>query len=163
MKSNLYPKFNILLLDGRDIFSTSFVCFLDTVYQLSSFVKQEDGQVSIPMSADTKDILYTCILTIEKDIKLLKATLKDKNIYCNIIIYFNLQDLEQSQEIFNYIDKKFVHTQIKRALKTLIKKKINYYIYNASEKINFTEEIKIINEPAGKIKEVLNIINFKLS
>ena len=163
MKSNYYPKFNILLVDGKEVFNTIFTCFLDIMYQLSSFKEDSVGNVHIPACDETKEILYKCLLTAEEHIKPIKHHIKQNKLYCNIIIYFNLQDLEQTQEIFKYIDKSVVFTQINKALKIFKRKKIQYYIYNLTEKINFTENYKTINIPTGKAQEVLNIINFKLS
>lgn len=163
MKSNYYPKFNLLLVDGREIFNTAFTCFLDIMYQLSSFKKNDDGDMYLHACDNTKKILSTCLLSTEEYIKIIKLHMKQNKLFCNIILYFNLQDLEQTQEIFKYIDKSVVFAQINKVLKTFKRKKVQYYIYNLAEKINFTENYKVINTPAGKVQEVLNIINFKLS
>lgn len=162
MKSNLYPKYNILLIDGSTFFDEAFTCFLDHIYSLNLHTTNLDQEIYITPSADVIDILHSCLLHIHTDIKESKKFINTHKIYCNIVLYFNLQDLEQTQEIFKYFNKTFIFKHINVFLKSLNKKKINYYICKNNEKINFTSNFSTIITTTGKIQETLNIINFNL-
>lgn len=164
MNGKYFPRYNILLIDGKDIFAAAFECFLERIYSLSLYLKK-DNDISIPSTEETKNILILCLnLAIDTAIKQARKYIKDSKVFCNIVVYFNLNYLESNLEIFNYTNKESVFKIVNNFIKHCKKRKINFFIDKIQNSIEFAlAKIDIDNNPSAKIKETLNIINFNLS
>ena len=142
-----YPKYNIILINGNDIFIDAFICFLDKIYITSSSSIKE-----------TKIILNNCLYSYFLNV-LNNTSLSCKQ-YKNIVFYYNLNIQDVNIEIFKYICKeKFIHI-----IKQFILKNKNMFLFYRSNKninfnINLIPKIKI----TGEEQEILNAINKKLA
>lgn len=164
MCGKYFPRYSILLIDGKNIFTGAFECFLEKIYNLSLF-KKTDNDLSIPSTEETSSIMMMCLdYSLAEAIKLSNKYIKDNKIFCNTVVYFNLDYLESNLEIFNYTDKATIFKLINKFIKLSKKKKINFYADKIQSFILFKEEnITIEYVITAKIKETLNIINFNLS
>lgn len=90
-----FPRFNLLLLDGSQLFGNAFSCFLEKIYNLKLFCTDTENNVSISLCQEAKTLLETCLESSSREIF---AAAKDyislHKIYCNTVIYFNLKYLE---------------------------------------------------------------------
>ena len=159
-----FPKYNILLLDGKQVFDNAFICFLESVYQLSLYTKTQTD-IIIPQIKETEDLLFSCLINErETHFKLGSSFIKDNKIYCNIVVCFNLAYLESNLEIFNYLNKDAIYKVVKKFIKQCKKKKINFFVNNAASEFVFKHS-HIYTETTipAKLKETLSIISFNLS
>ena len=157
-----YPKNNLLLIDGTPIIQQSFLLFLDKIYILDIY-KKENSNVFIPIDSNSKKILIDSfinqfLITINSFLLYIKR----EDIYCNMCVCFSSSFLEEPHEIYNYIDKTIVINQFNIFIKK-IQKKYNLYIDDSLKIFKFTDKITTDVAVKGKIHEILNTINFKIS
>lgn len=164
MQGKYFPRYNILLIKGENIFTDAFDCFLEKIYHLSLFLK-EQNKVVICLTAETSDILLQCLNhSLENNINKCFLFKKEHKIFCNTVIYFNLKNIESNLEIFNYLERDIIYKIIKKFIKTSKKKKINFFADVICKTLTFASNtIEIEEEPSARLKETLNIINFNLS
>jgi hypothetical protein len=142
-----YPKFNLILINGNDIFIDAFICFLDTIYISSSSNTKE-----------TKNILNGCLYRYFLNAQ--HTTSQACNNYNNIIFYFNLSLDNVNIEIFKYINRdKFINL-IKQFI---LKNKNIFNFYKSNKIIQFNNNLKPKVRITGEEQEILNTINKKLA
>ena len=96
MQGKYFPRYNILLIKGKNIFTDAFDCFIEKIYQLSLFLKEQD-KIVINITAETSDMLLQCLNhSLENNINECYLFKKEHKIYCNTVIYFNLKYLESN-------------------------------------------------------------------
>ncbi len=164
MSGIYFPKYSILLIDGKQIFANAFTCFLENIYQLSLYTKTQNN-ITIPEIKETKDLLLSCLINEKNSfLKIGQNFIKENNIYCNTVVCFNLSYLEDNLEIFNYLDKDAIYKIVKKFIKQCKKVKLNFFINNSSFLFKFKEN-QIYTEVtiSAKLQETINIISFNLS
>lgn len=154
MNSSYYPKYNIVLINGNECISKSFICFLNTIYSL-----QENVKTAVTKN---KELFLSCFnLVINENISEHTKLIDKQNIFCKLIFCFSLSGFSINSDIFNYINQKQLKFYIKLCLARLKKEKILYTLvqdrYIQSIGNNF---FTINNAPVSSIVEILNIINF---
>ena len=164
VKGKYFPRYNLLLIDGKDVFCKAFRCFLERVHDLSLF-EQEEGNITISTTSEIKTLISLCLKdALHSSVHEANIFIKQQKIFCNIIIYYNLKYIEDNLEIFNYIKKEFIYTQINKFVKSAKSKKINFYLDKITNAIKFENSfIETQNTTSASVRETLNIINFNLS
>lgn len=163
MNGKYFPRYNLLLIEGKSIFINAFECFLEKIYILNLYQKQ-DNVITISPSAEIFNLLYGCFVSSVEELAIkTKNFVKNTNKYCSTVIYFNLQHIDSNLEIFNYLDKNSIYKTINKFIKNCKKKKINFFIDKINSSINFTSS-GIVTETHinSKLKDTLNIISFNL-
>jgi hypothetical protein len=164
MNGKYFPRYNILLIDGKNIFTNAFGCFLEKIYELRLFDQKEDT-ITITSSKEIDELLLLCLEAYTtSSFKQARHYIKQNKLYCNIVIYFNLKYLDNNLEIFNYINFATISKITNKFIKSCKSKKINFYLDKIQSSISFADSsITVEESPTSKIKETLNIINFNLS
>ena len=148
MKQIYYPKYNITLIDGSDIFIKSFVCFLDKIYILK-----------IDNSKEAKNILIEC-LDILFENSLLEAKKQTKQ-YCHFIFYINFNSIIIDENLSNFIDIKKINKIINQFI-LKFKDKFIFYRNKKDLSLSFKDKKTIKNTVLGEEQEILYILQKKL-
>ena len=160
-----FPKYNLLLLNGKNIFINAYECFLEKAYILQLY-KVDSNNVSLDCTPQVIELLISCLQTsVQQSHETAQLYIRNNKIYCNIVTCFSLTFLQNNLEIFKYLSKDTVFKYTNKFIKSKKNKKYYFFIDNNLKSTVYQTESDIVTEstPTSKLKDVLNIINFNLS
>lgn len=152
----LYPRQNLLLINGNICFEKSFIVFLDYLHEYSLY-KEINNNIVIDFNEEIINVLENIFINNIQDV-----IKKYNKTYNRAVIILNIQNLLQNRDIFNYINISKIKIIIKHIISNLTTYKINYYNTTCNNLLIFNSSC-INNSPQGRVLDLLNTINFKLA
>lgn len=157
-----FPKYNLLLLNGKNIFINAYECFLEKAYTLQLY-KYNNDNISIECTPEVVELLTSCLsASVGAAQKEAHNFINKNKIYCKVVVCFSLTFLQNNLEIFTYLSKDAVYKCTNKFIKS---KKQYFFIDNNLKSIVYQTNLEIFtdNTPTSRLKDILNIINFNLS